>query len=332
MRKNFLKTFNRGLLLCAFALSFGILSLLSGCAMDQSKILVSQATAGELVNPFLQDGQWYKAALHVHSTTSDGDVNVPERMKQYRENGYDIVAITDHWKTNKIDGLSDEKFLVINGMESHPGGNHFVCLNLPEGFEIKKDMDTQKAIDSVNAVGGGVIYAHPYWLGHSIDDMLSVNGYIGIEVYNGVCDLSICKGYSSVHWDQLMGKGVMLPAVATDDVHSSENINLGWTMIKAKELIAKEIIKSLETGCYYASCGPTIEEYRVEDGVAKIKCSPVSKICFGGQGAYGLVVNGQDGKLLTAAEWKLPEKCKFVRSEVIDANGKHAWTNPIVLK
>jgi hypothetical protein len=54
-------------------------------------------------------------------------------------------------------------------MESHPEGNHFVCLNLPEGFEIKKDMDPQKAIDSVNAIGGSVIYAHPYWLGHTID-------------------------------------------------------------------------------------------------------------------------------------------------------------------
>ena len=92
--ENILLDENRGLLFCAFALL--------------AIILVSQATAGELANPFLTDGQWYKAALHVHSTTSDGDVNVPERMKQYRENGYDIVAITDHWKTNKIDGLSDE--------------------------------------------------------------------------------------------------------------------------------------------------------------------------------------------------------------------------------
>ena len=77
-------------------------------------------------------------------------------MIQYRGLGYDVVAVTDHWKTNDLSGLGDEGFLVINGMESHPKGNHFVCLNLPEGFDIKKDMDPQKAIDSVNAVGGGV--------------------------------------------------------------------------------------------------------------------------------------------------------------------------------
>ena len=316
--KIFFEKLNGGLLFCTFALL--------------TIILVSQATAGELTNPFLEDGQWYKAALHVHTTTSDGDVNVPERIKQYREMYYDVVAITDHWKTNKINGLSDEKLLVINGMESHPKDNHFVCLNLPEGFEIKKDLGPQQVIDVVNAAGGCVIYAHPYWLGHTLEDLLSVNGYIGIETYNGHCDLTKCKGYSSVHWDQLLGKGVMLPAVATDDVHKSKNMNLGWTMIKAKELCAKEIMNSLKSGCYYASCGPTIEQYWVEDGVAKIKCSPVSIICFGGQEYSGSVAKGQNGELLTAAEWKLPETCKFVRVEVIDANGKHAWTNPIVLK
>ncbi|MEN6307662.1 MAG: CehA/McbA family metallohydrolase [Anaerohalosphaeraceae bacterium] len=303
------------------------------CAFVCIAILwTAQAAAVELVNPFLQEGNWYKAALHVHSNTSDGDVTVPERMKQYQEKGYDVVAITDHWKTNKIDGLSDEKFLVINSIEAHPKGNHFVCLNLPEGFEIKKDLEPQHVIDMVNAAGGGVIYAHPYWLGHTIDNLLAVEGYIGVEVYNGVCEVSIAKGYGTVHWDQLLGKGKILPAVATDDVHHSENINLGWTMVRAKELTTKAVMDSLKTGCYYASCGPTIEEFKVEEGVAKIKCSPAVKICFGGQTSHGSVVNSQDGKLLTSAEWKPSEKCKFVRVEVIDADGKHAWTNPIVLK
>ena len=303
------------------------------CALTFMVILLAaMASAAELVNPFLKEGQWYKAALHVHSTTSDGDVTVPDRMNQYREKGYAVVAITDHWKTNNIDGLSDETFLVINSMEAHPKGNHFVCLNLPEGFEIQKNMEPQHVIDMVNAAGGGVIYAHPYWLGHTIENLLAVEGYIGIEVYNGVCEVSIAKGYGSVHWDQLLGKGKILPAVATDDVHKSENINLGWTMIKAEELTAKAIMDSLRSGCYYASCGPTIEDYRVEEGVVKIKCSPAAKICFGGQGSYGLVVNAKDDKPLTAAQWKLPDNCKFVRAEAIDSNGSHAWTNPIVLK
>ncbi|MEN6384269.1 MAG: CehA/McbA family metallohydrolase [Phycisphaerales bacterium] len=295
-------------------------------------ILVSQATAAELVNPFLKDGCWYKAALHVHTTASDGDVNLPERIRQYMEKGYDVVAVTDHWKTNKIDKFSDEKFLVINGMEAHPRGNHFVCLNLPEGFEIKKDLEPQQVINVVNDVGGCVIYGHPYWLGHNINDMTSVNGYVAIEVYNGTCDVGISKGCSSVHWDQLLVKGHILPAVAVDDIHTSRDINLGWTMIKAGGLNTKEIMNSLKTGCYYASCGPEIKKYSVENGVVRIECSPVSKIIFAGQGSYGCVFRSQNNKLLTTAEWKLPEECKFIRAEVIDANNNYAWTNPVVLE
>jgi predicted metal-dependent phosphoesterase TrpH len=286
--------------------------------------------ADELVNPFLQEGKWFKAALHVHSTTSDGDVNVPERMQQYREKKYDVVAITDHWKTNPLEGLSDDSFLVIEGMEAHPKGNHFVCLNLPEGFEIPQDIEPQAMIDMVNAAGGGVIYAHPYWLGHTIDDLLSVKGYMGIEVFNAVCELGPGKGYSSVHWDQLLSKDVIVPAVATDDVHSSQNVSIAWTMVKAKELTTKAIMDSLRSGCYYASCGPVIEDYRVEDGVAKIKCSQAALILFGGQSSYGSRIEAKDGKLLTSAEWKLPQGCKYVRAEVIDAKGNHAWVNPII--
>jgi len=286
--------------------------------------------ADELVNPFLQEGKWFKTALHVHSNVSDGDVNVPERMSQYREKGFDVVAITDHWKTSALTGLSDKSFLVIEGMEAHPKGNHFVCLNLPEGFEIPRDIEPQAMIDKVNAIGGGVIYAHPYWLGHTIDDLLSVKGYMGIEVYNSVCELAIGKGHAEVHWDQLLSKGVIIPAVATDDVHGSPYVGLAWTMVKAKEFSAKAIMDSLRSGCYYASCGPVVEDYRVEDGVAKIKCSEAAVILFGGQTSFGSRIEAKDGKLLTSAEWQVPQDCKYVRAEVIDAQGKRAWVNPIL--
>ena len=45
-----------------------------------------------LPNPFEQEGQWYKAALHVHTTLSDGDVDLQTRLGQYRAAGYQVVA------------------------------------------------------------------------------------------------------------------------------------------------------------------------------------------------------------------------------------------------
>ena len=47
-----------------------------------------------LTNPFETEGKWFKAALHVHTTSSDGDVDVATRLNQYRDKGFDVVAIT----------------------------------------------------------------------------------------------------------------------------------------------------------------------------------------------------------------------------------------------
>ena len=65
----------------------------------------SVADKKTLTNPFLTKGKWYKAALHVHTNTSDGDVDVATRIKQYRDKGFDVVAITDHKKTNDLSGF-----------------------------------------------------------------------------------------------------------------------------------------------------------------------------------------------------------------------------------
>ena len=297
-----------------------------------------RANTAKLVNPFSEGGNWYKAALHIHTTTSDGDVDMAERIRQYRRIGFDVVAMTDHWTINAIEGLSDENFLVINGIESSVKNDtetvsHYVCLNLPRDYEEKKGVEPQKAIDIVKATGGEVIYAHPYWSGNTIEDLLAVDGYIAIEVYNEYCQRSKAKGFANVHWDQLLNKGLMIPAVVVDDAHHSENVGGGWTMIKAKELSCRGIMHALRTGSFYASCGPTIEDFRVKNDVASIKCSPASEIRFVGQTYLGLRACSKNGQFLTAAEWKLPEDedCRFVRAEVIDAKRKHAWANPITL-
>ena len=33
--------------------------------------------------------------------------------------------------------------------------------------------------------------------------------------------------------------------------------------------------------------------------------------------------------LLTSGSYKLPANIRYVRAELVDANGRHAWTNPI---
>lgn len=64
-----------------------------------------------------ENGTFYKANLHSHSTFSDGKLTPEQMKKAYMEKGYSIIAFTDHNILLSHNYLSDEKFLALNGME-----------------------------------------------------------------------------------------------------------------------------------------------------------------------------------------------------------------------
>lgn len=64
-----------------------------------------------------ENGTFYKANLHCHSTLSDGRLTVEEIKKSYREAGYSIVAFTDHDVYIPHSELAEEDFLPLNGFE-----------------------------------------------------------------------------------------------------------------------------------------------------------------------------------------------------------------------
>jgi predicted metal-dependent phosphoesterase TrpH len=302
-------------------------------AAENAAKAIMTAAPSKFVNPFVVDGKWYRANLHTHTTLSDGDVNLPVRVKQYRDKSYQVLAVTDHERTNNVSGYSDKDFLLISGMETHPKSGvevpyHFVCLNIPEGLTFTADVNAAERIRRVKAAGGEIIFAHPYWSGHTINQLLAVEGYIGIEVFNGIFART-GKGYSSVQWDDLLNAGHIMPAMANDDLHDSNMIGQSWTMIKAKELTIDAIMNALRNGCYYATCGPVFEDFRVEQGFAKVKCSPVAEIHVFAENGWDFYDSVANNKSLTSAQYKLSQGIRYVRAEVVDANGKHAWTNAI---
>ncbi len=292
-----------------------------------------------LANPFETKGKWFKAALHVHTTNSDGDVDVPTRLKQYRDKGFDVVAITDHRKTNDLSGFSDRKFLALSGIEFHPETysgaptHHLLGYGLPHPYAYNNNLSAQEMIDDIKSKGAKVFYAHPYWTGHTYVEMTEVSGYLGVEVHNQVCE-GADSGSGRVHWDQMLNKGHVLSGLATDDVHQSSEVGKAWTMIKAAELDEESILEAIENGCFYASKGPEIKNYQLSSDLKiKVECSPAQKIVFRTSGAgNGKVLKAETGKSLRNAEWDLAsKKPKWVRCEVTDENGNTAWTNPVFL-
>ena len=64
-----------------------------------------------------ENGNFYKANLHCHSTVSDGE-HTPERLKEmYKGKGYSVIAYTDHHAMVDHSDLTDEGFLALVGVE-----------------------------------------------------------------------------------------------------------------------------------------------------------------------------------------------------------------------
>ena len=64
-----------------------------------------------------ENGQFFKANLHCHSTVSDGKLTPEELKKIYMEKGYSIIAYTDHDVLIPHPELADEHFLPLNAFE-----------------------------------------------------------------------------------------------------------------------------------------------------------------------------------------------------------------------
>ena len=65
----------------------------------------------------LPKGNLYKANLHSHCTVSDGCLPVEEVAKRYKENGYSVLAMTDHELLRDHSELSSDDFVMITAYE-----------------------------------------------------------------------------------------------------------------------------------------------------------------------------------------------------------------------
>jgi len=282
----------------------------------------------EFNNPFKKKGNWYRGNLHLHTTNSDGTYTPEEICTLYKEAGYDFVSITDHRKVTSVKKPLPF-FLVIKG------NFHVVALGLKKEFKVE-NFSYQEIIDEINRKKAYPIIAHPYWSGFSSSDLLKLKNYIGIEIYNNSCEKAKGKGYSSVHWDELLQEGKKILGFASDDTHHHldkyrEDDALGsFIMVKATGLSEKSILNSVKNGFFYSSTGPIIENIEISKDRIYIKTSSVKYIDFVASDWKGSRFSGKR-KLLKEVEYKINGQEQYIRIEITDKYGKKAWTNPIYI-
>jgi len=269
------------------------------------------------------DDTWVKASLHCHSKASDGVLEPADAADYYFSRGYGIVALTDHEKITTEYGKRREG-MVLPGVETSKGRTklgadyHIVAIGINDPAIIRLP-NPSEVIDYVNAAGGVAVVAHPYWSGLVHEDLLALDSYIGIEIYNTGCDVEVAKGYSTVHWDSLISSTVKAWGLAVDDAHRyyvpPVDADGGWIWIKAGDNNAEDVLDSLRSGSFYSSTGPSIGRLEMSERSVHVELTPVTRVNLVSRNGTGLSV--EVGQLMRAIEmWRKQTWRKYLGIEL----------------
>ena len=329
-------------------------------------MMIRQAAfAGNKNNPMLKGG------LHCHTTRSDGHGTPEEVIRLHKENGYDFLALTDHRFYNSTNFAPETGITIVPGMEYDGGGFptvadndglltqafdstgfrcfHTVCIG-PEkengnayeqdqrfdSARVKSQEEYQPYLDKLHADGQMTIYCHPDWSSTPARYFSKLKGNFAMEIWNSGCAIEDDMDTDAAYWDELLGQGVRINGVATDDGHAMYHHCKGWVRVNAKDNTVSSILAALNEGKFYSSCGPEIYDFYFEDGKFVVECSDAQKIRLHADKhptriARSTTGGGADGNL-TRAEFNVGNGYSYARVTVIDKEGRHAWTNPIYLK
>jgi len=299
---------------------------------------------------FTAPGRFWRGNLHTHSTNSDGVLPPEEVCRRYRAEGYDFLALTDHfvglwgYPISDTTGYRTEGFTTILGAELHSGAMangelwHILAVGLPPDFAPSNSPHfvpvagqetaaqiAQRAVDA----GAFVAIAHPQWSGLTLEDARSVTAAHAVEIYNHGCAMGCDRPDGFAIADLLLSEGRRLTLIATDDAHFSEpDFFGGWVMVKAQANEPAALLAALKAGHFYSTQGPELRDVRIEDNRVIVESSAVSSVIAIG---WGTGAKGVHGHSMTRAEVPLDRlnNSPWIRVAVIDAAGRRAWSNPI---
>jgi len=304
-------------------------------------------------NPFEQEGMWLRCALHAHTTESDGELAPDLLARHYERAGYDVLAVTDHWKRTEARG---ERILVLPSVElncilpgardGHVLGYGVRCEPAELAALAEEYADLARTADWIEHHGGIAYLAHPYWTGVTPGTLELPANVAGIEVFNAGCELEIGRGLSAVHWDELVEAGRLCAALATDDSHHPGfDSDLAWTWVRAEAATAEAVLAALAAGRFYGSSGPVLHDVTYAGEAVEVRCSPCASVRLVSNKSVGAAVNAgrlgyvyrgravetdTDGAIV-GARLEIPPSARHVRVEVTDARGRKAWANPVVV-
>ena len=181
---------------------------------------------------------WRQGNLHTHTTNSDGDTPPEHVAGWYEEHGYDWLCISDH---NHLTILKDAEagskkwpLLVLGEEVSALAGadgtvpvhiNAYGIERLVEPFSTESVPETlRENVSRIVRAGGMASINHPnFKWALTADDLLQVDGYRFVEVFNGHPAVNNIGGGGTLGaeaiWDVLLSAGKTVWGLAVDDAH-----------------------------------------------------------------------------------------------------------------
>jgi len=199
-----------------------------------------------------------KAALHVHSTYSDGEFTLAGLKRIYSDEGCSVVCITDHADSfdepkladyvNECAALSDKHFLFLCGLE-------YTCEQqmhiLGYGTTVlARTQDPQSVIRHIEEHAGLPVIAHPKDSMFPWIESFSVLP-LGIETWNSKYDGRYAPRpatFELLRRLQLRRSG--MKAFYGQDLHWKKQFRGLFTHLQSDSLDREEILKVLTDGNY----------------------------------------------------------------------------------
>lgn len=301
---------------------------------------------------FTAPGRFFRGNLHTHSDRSDGVLAPGEVCRRYRDEGYDFIALTDHflgvygYPVTDTVPFRDDRFTTILGAELHAGAMqngdlwHILAVGLPADFApphaphfqpVEAQETGPEIARRARDAGAFVAIAHPEWSGLTQEDARSLDAAHAVEIYNHGSHTGCDRGGGFHVLDLELSEGRPLTLCATDDAHFTEQDHFGgWVMVKAEANDPDLLLDALKAGRFYSSQGPELRGIRWEwgAGMVEVECSPVATVIVQGRGTAATAVHGH---AMTRARVPLDRfaRSPWLRVTVIDAAGRRAWSNPV---
>lgn len=278
-------------------------------------------------------GNRFKAGFHCHTVNSDGGLDVMNTLDRYRKAGFDCLAVTDHRQVTRTPDALPEDFLFLEGTEN--GGDPDII-----GVGVRQAVDVGLPLAErarrLSEQGGMTIAAHPTYCGVLPQTYIECPKLMAMEIYNAYCDEAYANGYATELWDMVLGQGKRIWGVAGDDAHLNpakryySDAGKGYVEIWAGQLTRRSVLSALKAGAFFSTQGPVFKRIEVGEHTIDIECSPVQQVRWRTFGKVGYVEYKKKDAELTVCS--LPQGFQprvFVRIELVDAEGKKAWSNPI---